>query len=83
MERDVVVQEVGPRDGLQIVDVFFPTELKKAWISAEYEAGVREIQVCSFVPEKLIPQFKDAIEIVAPCRCGTTGSRSVWCSPRW
>ena len=68
MERDVVVQEVGPRDGLQIVDVFFPTELKKAWISAEYEAGVREIQVCSFVPEKLIPQFKDAIEIVEHAR---------------
>ena len=64
MERDVVVQEDGLRDGLQNVDVFFPTDLKKAWISAEYEAGVREMQVCSFVPEKLIPQFKDAIEVV-------------------
>ncbi len=65
MERDVVVQEDGLRDGLQNVDVFFPTELKKAWITAEYEAGVREMQVCSFVPEKLIPQFKDAVEVVA------------------
>ena len=68
MERDVVVQEDGLRDGLQNVDVFFPTELKKAWITAEYEAGVREMQVCSFVPEKLMPQFKDALEIVAHAR---------------
>ena len=68
MERDVVVQEDGLRDGLQNVDVFFPTELKKAWITAEYEAGLREMQVCSFVPEKLMPQFKDALEIVAHAR---------------
>ena len=68
MERDVVVQEDGLRDGLQNVDVFFPTELKKAWMTAEYEAGVREMQVCSFVPEKLMPQFKDALEIVAHAR---------------
>ncbi len=68
MERDVVVQEDGLRDGLQNVDVFFPTELKKAWVTAEYEAGVREMQVCSFVPEKLMPQFKDALEIVAHAR---------------
>jgi len=68
MERDVVVQEDGLRDGLQNVDVFFPTDLKKAWITAEFEAGVREMQVCSFVPEKLMPQFKDALEIVAHAR---------------
>lgn len=65
MKRDVIVREVGPRDGLQIVDTFFPTERKKAWISAEYDAGVRSMQVCSFVPEKVVPQFKDASEIVA------------------
>jgi len=65
MERDVNIEEVGLRDGLQSVDNFFPTELKKAWLTAEYEAGVPEMQVCSFVPEKLIPQFKDASEIVA------------------
>jgi hydroxymethylglutaryl-CoA lyase len=42
-----------------------PTEQKKQWITDEYRAGVREIEVCSFIPVKLIPQFADAAEIVA------------------
>jgi len=65
MERDVVVREDGLRDGLQNIDIFFPTEAKKAWITAECRAGVRDIEVCSFVPPKVIPQFTDALEIVA------------------
>ena len=62
---DVEISEVGPRDGLQNTRQFMPTEAKKAWISAEAAAGVREIEVCSFVPPKLIPQFSDASEVVA------------------
>ncbi|HEV7801164.1 MAG TPA: hydroxymethylglutaryl-CoA lyase [Burkholderiales bacterium] len=62
---DVYVHEVGTRDGLQSVPFFVPTETKKAWCSAEAAAGVREIEVCSFVPVKLLPQFADAAEIVA------------------
>ena len=62
---DVHVHEVGTRDGLQSVPFFLPTELKKAWCSAEAEAGVREIEVCSFVPVKLLPQFADAAETVS------------------
>jgi hydroxymethylglutaryl-CoA lyase len=65
MERDVLIREVGPRDGLQMVKQFFPTESKKAWIAAEAAAGVAEIQVCSFVPIKVIPQFADAYEVVS------------------
>ena len=64
-QRDVILREAGLRDGLQNVSAFFATEAKKAWISTEAAAGVAEIEVCSFVPEKLIPQFKDAAEIVA------------------
>ena len=62
---DVEVHEVGTRDGLQSVPFFVPTELKKAWCTGEAEAGVREIEVCSFVPVKLLPQFADAAEIVS------------------
>ena len=61
---DVVVCEVGPRDGLQMLSQFFPTEEKLAWIRAEASAGVREIEVTSFVPPKLVPQFVDAAEVV-------------------
>lgn len=65
---DVLVSEVGPRDGLQSIKAVMPTAAKKAWIAAEAAAGVREIEVCSFVPAKLMPQMADAAEIVAYAR---------------
>ena len=62
---DVTVREVGLRDGLQSIQDFMPTAEKKAWVSAEAAAGMPEIEVCSFVPPKLIAQFTDAAEVVA------------------
>jgi hydroxymethylglutaryl-CoA lyase len=61
---DVVVCEVGLRDGLQLVQEFFPTAEKLAWIEAEAAAGMPEIEVTSFVPAKIVPQFTDAEEVV-------------------
>ncbi|VWX62434.1 Hydroxymethylglutaryl-CoA lyase [Burkholderiales bacterium 8X] len=63
-DTDVTVCEVGLRDGLQMLDALFPTDQKLAWIRAEAEAGVREIEVTSFVPPKLVPQFVDAQQVV-------------------
>jgi len=60
---DVIVREVGLRDGLQIHPTFMPTDRKIAWIEAEAAAGVGEIEVTSYVPPKLIPQFVDAEEV--------------------
>jgi hydroxymethylglutaryl-CoA lyase len=60
---DVIVREVGLRDGLQIHPTFMPTDRKIAWIEAEAAAGVTEIEVTSYVPPKLIPQFVDAEEV--------------------
>lgn len=62
---DVLISEVGPRDGLQSVKATMPTEDKKRWISALHKAGLREIEVASFVPAKLLPQMADADDIVA------------------
>jgi hydroxymethylglutaryl-CoA lyase len=61
---DVLISEVGPRDGLQSIDTILPLALKKAWISAEAAAGVREIEVGSFVPASLLPQLADTAEVV-------------------
>src|SRR5262249_56058811 len=60
---DVHVCEVGMRDGLQNVSQFMPTAEKLAWLEAEAAAGMPEMEVCSFVPPKLIPQFVDATEV--------------------
>jgi hydroxymethylglutaryl-CoA lyase len=67
-EIDVLVSEVGLRDGLQSIKSIMPTAAKKAWIAAEAAAGVREIEVASFVPAKLLPQMADAAEVVAFAR---------------
>ncbi|MFM9927940.1 hydroxymethylglutaryl-CoA lyase [Variovorax sp. H27-G14] len=61
---DVLISEVGPRDGLQSVKATMPTEHKLRWIDALYAAGVREIEVASFVPAKLLPQMADAAAVV-------------------
>jgi hydroxymethylglutaryl-CoA lyase len=65
MTLDVIVREVGMRDGLQSIPEIMPTEAKKAWCSAEAAAGMPEIEVSSFVPPKLLPQLADATDIVA------------------
>ena len=65
---DILISEVGPRDGLQSIACVMPTEAKKRWIAAEAAAGVREIEVGSFVPATLLPQMADSAEIVAFAR---------------
>jgi len=62
---DILVSEVGPRDGLQNIDAVIPTDYKKRWIEAEARAGVREIEVGSFVPAKYMPQLADTGELVS------------------
>lgn len=65
---DVLISEVGPRDGLQMARSVMPTAHKKRWIAAAVGAGLREIEVCSFVPPKLVPAMADAAEITAYAR---------------
>jgi hydroxymethylglutaryl-CoA lyase len=63
MREKVVVREVGLRDGLQSVAAVLPTELKLEWCRLSALAGVREIEVTSFVPPKVIAQFHDAVQV--------------------
>lgn len=65
MNPQVTVSEVGPRDGLQSVAAVMPTAAKLRWLRALHAAGLREIEVASFVPAKLLPQMADAAEVVA------------------
>jgi hydroxymethylglutaryl-CoA lyase len=61
---NILISEVGPRDGLQSIAPIMPLDAKKAWIDAEAAAGVTEIEVGSFVPAKLLPQLADTAEVV-------------------
>ena len=64
MPPQVLISEVGPRDGLQSVKATMPTAHKLAWIDALFAAGLREIEVGSFVPARLLPQMADVAEVV-------------------
>jgi hydroxymethylglutaryl-CoA lyase len=61
---DIVISEVGPRDGLQNIKRVMPTADKIRWVQALAGAGLREIEVASFVPPKMLPQMADAAEVV-------------------
>ncbi|MEW5980082.1 MAG: hydroxymethylglutaryl-CoA lyase [Acidobacteriota bacterium] len=61
---DVVISEVGPRDGLQSIKRAMPTASKIRWIRALANAGLREIEVGSFVSRKLLPQMSDTDAVV-------------------
>ncbi|MDM7944269.1 MAG: hydroxymethylglutaryl-CoA lyase [Hydrogenophaga sp.] len=61
---EVLISEVGPRDGLQSVQATMPTAHKLRWIDALVAAGLREIEVGSFVPPRLLPQMADTPAVV-------------------
>src|SRR3954471_13585772 len=60
----VIICEVGPRDGLQNAHQLMPTDAKKRWISALAAAGLKEIEVGSLLPPKLWTAIADSAEIV-------------------
>mgnify|MGYP001086012331 CR=1 FL=1 len=61
----VVIREVGLRDGLQSIERTVPTAHKLQWIQSAWQAGLREIEVGSFVPPRLLPQLADTADLVA------------------
>lgn len=64
MATEILISEVGPRDGLQSISRVMPLAAKCAWIDAEHAAGVREIEVGSFVSPQLLPQMADTAAVV-------------------
>ena len=61
---DVTIVEVGPRDGLQAVEQTMSTPAKLHWIDALAAAGLRHIQVGSFVSPRALPQMADCADVV-------------------
>ena len=61
----VSVVEVGPRDGFQMEKAIIPTETKVTIIDALARAGLKKIETTSFVNPNVIPQMRDAEEVMA------------------
>jgi len=66
MTKDSIeIVEVGVRDGLQNEPDIFSTKNKLALIDRLLDAGIRRLEVASFVHPKLVPQMADAEDVVA------------------
>jgi hydroxymethylglutaryl-CoA lyase len=59
----IKIVEVGPRDGLQNEKQIIPTEIKFEFIKKLVDAGLRTIEVTSFVKAPAIPQMSDGVEL--------------------
>lgn len=73
MKKAICINEIGPRDGLQNVEAFIPTEIKLEIIHGLVSAGIKRIQLTSFVSPKAIAQMRDAREVVTHCLNKYTG----------
>lgn len=63
-EAGVLIREVGLRDGLQNEKKFIETEDKITLARALTRAGLKEVEVTSFVSPKAVPQMRDALQVV-------------------
>ena len=64
MTDRVILREVGLRDGLQLIKSRLDTAIKLSWIRAQAKVGFTEIEVTSFVPISVLPQFADAAAVL-------------------
>ncbi len=64
----VKLVDVGPRDGLQNEKAMVPAAVKIELVHRLQDAGLREIEVTSFVSPKWVPQMADALEVMAGVR---------------
>ena len=71
---DILVSEVGPRDGLQMLARTMPTHAKLRWIEALAHAGLPEIEVGSCVSPKRLPQMADTDDVIAHAVNNTQGT---------
>ena len=76
LPKNATIIEVGPRDGLQNEKQPVETAHKLAFIEALQKAGVKEMELTSFVSPKWVPQMADAKEIVA--KASTVGRQFVF-----
>lgn len=63
MAEHVQIREVGPRDGLQLIKNMLTVEQKLEWCQRARDAGMEEVEVTSFVPASVVPQFADAADV--------------------
>ncbi|MBA2457152.1 MAG: hydroxymethylglutaryl-CoA lyase [Nocardioidaceae bacterium] len=65
LPREVTIYEVGPRDGLQNESAVIAVDVKAEFVERLVAAGLRTVEVTSFVSPTWVPQLADAAELAA------------------
>lgn len=73
LPRRVDVVEVGPRDGLQNIETFVPTDVKVELVNRLLRAGFAWVEVTSFVHPAAVAQMSDAEEVMRRIRSSGGG----------
>src|SRR5919201_706026 len=68
LPTSVTIREVGPRDGIQSLGAFIPTEQKIELVDALSETGITRIEATSFVHPRLVPQMADGEAVMRGIR---------------
>jgi hydroxymethylglutaryl-CoA lyase len=77
MDNRIEIVDVGPRDGLQSQSELLTTDTKLQFISKLIDAGLRRIEVASFVNPKRVPQMTDVDELITRLPLGERGVRFI------
>lgn len=67
MKTKINIVEVGPRDGFQNIAEYIPAQVKLEIIDGLVAAGIKSMQITSFVSPKAIPQMQDSRELTEVC----------------
>lgn len=67
MNKKINIVEVGPRDGFQNITEYIPAQVKLEIIDGLVAAGIKSMQITSFVRPKAIPQMQDSRELTEKC----------------
>lgn len=68
MKKQIIIHEVGLRDGLQSIDQIVDTQKKIEWINKIIQSGIKFIQIGSFVNPKIMPQMADTDQLFEEIR---------------
>lgn len=68
MKKQIIIHEVGLRDGLQSIDQIVDTQKKLEWINKIIQSGIKFIQIGSFVNPKIMPQMADTDQLFEEIR---------------
>ena len=66
---EITIMETGLRDGIQVVEKYVPIKDRVVIVNGLINAGIKNIQIVSFVNPRKVPQMSEAEDLVSRLSC--------------